>query len=1209
MGKGTITRKDLIEDEALIWGPLYAKNLQKAIDKNNELKKSALELLAIQKGLNVVASSDELEKAQDEAAKASERATKAFRDQAKALAGVDEERTKQMRALLRVTNQRQNVNSKTNKQLIEQRELLKKETREIKTSMTFVGKLTALRDKARKSIQELSAKQALGIKLHDREQKELKQSQKEFAKYNKALVGIRKSTNQFFDNVGNYPKQLVAVGKAINSLLPALSILAILKGAFDFAKEAREFAIEAKGVEFAFEKIGDKGEAAFDKVKESTRGLLSDLDIKKSIVEFDNFNLNLEEMGSLMEFVSVRAAQTGKSFDYLKDSLVEGLSKESKLRIDNLGISATELNTELEKTPNFVEAVANIARKEIAEAGSILDDAANSQQQWNVAYENFQLQIGKGFIAKASNAFYSMGAAVLGAITPLKTLEEGVISQQTELQTLRLKIFNVNTSNEDRIRLINQLKTEYPGLLSNIDAETVSNEELEKVIKSVNDQLVNKILIAREEDKIAKQGEKTATARQRLLGSERQLRTAIVEGLKKAKDFKLDATKTDSENAQALLNYLDKQKQFNGQYKDINQAIFLGQRNVKVGQTLFNKEEEKSLELLNQKQQLLKDLGIDQKTDDSGNDVVTEEQLNKVKDYRDLITGLKAEQENLTENDKARGLEIKNQIKNYNQLIDTILGNSKKQSTDSKNLNKILKEDEINLAQFKLKLRISNEEAITKNANISGGVRLIAAKDSFDQSVLLLDLEKEKAISNAKGRKDELNRIQLAYNDDYRKLELKKQLDSEKILSDEFKKAKLRIEEKNKQEEKEFTDELLVLQEQLKNKEITIQQYENSLIKIKQDAAKEKIEAQISQVQTELLSSQLSFNQRKNLEEQLSLLRITLSQVTTDAILENAELEAESEEKRLEQRKKIEEQKKKIISEASENLANTLDLDAENLDRLITNIADGFEKGFTNVLDTIGAVTAVVGDVFNSISQSNIDEIDRQIEASEEYYAREIELAGDSEKKKKILEEQREKKRAQLEEKKKKEKTKQAKINKAASLVQAGINTALAITAALATVPFLPLGPTMATLAGVLGAVQIAAIAAKPIPKYYRGTSNHPGGLAEVAEYRPEVIEEPGKNPYLVKDRSFLDLPKKTKVYSSMDAYKKAKNVSLQNDFNSQNSRINQHELRKEDYSKIIRESGKNIEESVVKAVNRSLLKSKTTIVNNIELPTSYTKF
>lgn len=1231
MAKGTITRKEIIEDDALVWGPIYAKNVQTAINKNDDLKKSALELMGIFEKLNKTTSGTELAEAQEAAAAAATNGTKAYEDQAKALAKVDEERTKQMRALLRVTNQRQNVDSKTNKQLIEQRKLLQQETKEIKNNMTFLGRLTGLRDKARKSIQELQAKQALGIKLHDQEQKELDQSVKKFDRYNKSLKDIREGTNQFFDNVGNYPQQAKAVVVSIRSIISALGLVAGLKEVFNFAKEAREFALEAKGVEFAFERIGIKGQEAFQKVKKASRGLLSDLDIKKSIVEFDNFNLDLDEMGGLLEFVSVRAAQTGKSFDGLRDSLVEGLSKESKLRIDNLGISATELNAELERTPNFVQAVANIAKKEVAEAGSILDDAANSQQQWNVAYENFQLAVGKGVIAQVADTFYSIGAAILNAISPTEEMGQKIgkitsfvltaigvfaiykgailaVGAAQKIATAftvayRIAVIAMNRGVLSAIKSVRILKvaliktgigaviilvTALIFALKNMSVETTFAEKKQRLLNDAMEDAAKSVAKEKAElDSLLQTAKNENLSKEQRLRAIKELNKKSPEYLKninlenintqattdaieeyiKAMDKKALAQAFQNKKAELYQQLIEKESSSLEDnvawYETLGNVLISGNnvygaaaRNVKTGIKNRNEdivgiqEQIKAIDELIRKKE-------EENAAESGGDPNAGSQIQQVKDYRDAIKALQDEQETLTVNDKARGKEIVKQIKNYKKLIDAILGTSsasKKAGKDQESLNRQLAADEFNLAALKIKINQDTEKAIINNNKNSVGERLLGVKNFFDESVKLLDLERERAILNAEGRKDELNRIQLAYNSDYKKLEEDKQKSSEKIFVDEFNKAKQRIDEKKALEEAEFNKELVDLQTQLANKEITFQEYEDKLVQIKRDAVEETINAQISQVQAELLSATLSFEQRKSLEEQLAALKIALSQATTDALIEDEDKRLKSAEEALEAQKKIEEQKKQLISDASQNLAETLDLDAGNLERLITNISDGFE----NAWEAIGSVAAVVGDVFDSVFEANIEKIDQQIEASEAYYDRQIQLAGNDEVQRQLIEAEAEKKRKLLEDKKRKEKTKQAKIAKAAALTQAAINTALAVTAALATQPFLPLGPTMAVLAGVLGAVQIAAIAAKPIPKYSKGTSNHPGGFAEVAEDRPEVIQEPGKNPYLVNKRSVLSLPKKTKVYSSLEAYQNAKRASIMASFDAQSSRLNQ---------------------------------------------------
>jgi hypothetical protein len=68
--------------------------------------------------------------------------------------------------------------------------------------------------------------------------------------------------------------------------------------------------------------------------------------------------------------------------------------------------------------------------------------------------------------------------------------------------------------------------------------------------------------------------------------------------------------------------------------------------------------------------------------------------------------------------------------------------------------------------------------------------------------------------------------------------------------------------------------------------------------------------------------------------------------------------------------------------------------------------------------------------------------------------------------------------------------TREAKASKAQALMGASVNTAQAIISALASVqPTVPAGVAAAAIAGVVGAAQIALIAAQPIPKFSRGGS------------------------------------------------------------------------------------------------------------------------
>lgn len=289
---------------------------------------------------------------------------------------------------------------------------------------------------------------------------------KEVIELDSKVRKVDASVGQFQRNVGNYPTTfkgaIKSVGSFARSMFGAFGAIEGARLAMDFAKESLEVAKQAKGVEFAFNRLGDEGVDAFLRIRKSTRGLLSDLDIKRSLVEFDNFNLSLEESDTLFEFLAVRATQTGKSIDSLKDSLVEGLSKESKLRIDNLGISASELNEELEKTPDFVKAVANIAKREVAEAGNILDDAANDTEKWAAALENVQVKFGK-FLNTGNIGLIGYLAQQLNKVADsFDVIDEGITTAETALNQF-LKPFR---ELGDRIPFLNKAFSSTNGIFS-----------------------------------------------------------------------------------------------------------------------------------------------------------------------------------------------------------------------------------------------------------------------------------------------------------------------------------------------------------------------------------------------------------------------------------------------------------------------------------------------------------------------------------------------------------------------------------------------------------------------------------------------------------------------------------------------------------------------------------------------------------------------
>ena len=128
------------------------------------------------------------------------------------------------------------------------------------------------------------------------------------------------------------------------------------------------------------------------------------------------------------------------------------------------------------------------------------------------------------FLKGIASGFYDI-------IKPSNLVSKSLEKQRINLFVLESKIKDVNTSNEDRIKLINQLKGTYPNLLSNIDAEKVSNENLSKAIKLVNDELINKIILEEKDEEVLKQVNKIASAKLGFLEAETRARKYLADAV------------------------------------------------------------------------------------------------------------------------------------------------------------------------------------------------------------------------------------------------------------------------------------------------------------------------------------------------------------------------------------------------------------------------------------------------------------------------------------------------------------------------------------------------------------------------------------------------------------------------------------------------------------------------------------------------------
>ena len=81
--------------------------------------------------------------------------------------------------------------------------------------------------------------------------------------------------------------------------------------------------------------------------------------------------------------------------DYLTDSIITGLGRKSLLILDNLGLSAAEVNEEMAKTGDLMAAVAAIVDRQLAQAGENYVSAADKAAQKAAELQNRQMEIGR----------------------------------------------------------------------------------------------------------------------------------------------------------------------------------------------------------------------------------------------------------------------------------------------------------------------------------------------------------------------------------------------------------------------------------------------------------------------------------------------------------------------------------------------------------------------------------------------------------------------------------------------------------------------------------------------------------------------------------------------------------------------------------------------------------------------------------------------
>lgn len=407
---------------------------------------------------------------------------------------------------------------------------------------------------------------------------------------------------------------------------------------------------------------------------------------------------------------------------------------------------------------------------------------------------------------------------------------------------------------------------------------------------------------------------------------------------------------------------------------------------------------------------------------------------------------------------------------NYNKRIAAIRGSSKEEQATRENLAKAMQEaledKQLSYGLDKEKSQIEHKLDIVKKGS----------EEEYRLRLELLDNEREQAINAAIKNGEDVFLVDEKYK--------RKRLDLEERYASE----------KNKKIQESYSFQSVIINAAMsKELDEAAAQYSQGLIN-KEDYERKKLE----------ITEKYAIKQ---------------AQLAIDLAKEQLNTPGLSEEDRLKLKEKIAQAEIALAEKVRDAEINAVDKSAEANKRKMDKIAE-----------TIQAISDLLGgfaDLGTAIFERKMEEVEAEQDANDEAYDREVERiekleengaisTEEAEARKRAAEDKTAKKNAELEKKKAALQEKQAKFDKANNIIQTIMATSLAIMKAW-TNPFA--APGIIPLIIAQGAVSLATIIAQPIPKYAKGTKDHPGGLA--------IVGDGGKKEGIVTNNGLFITPDK----------------------------------------------------------------------------------
>lgn len=379
---------------------------------------------------------------------------------------------------------------------------LKKNNRAITENNTKITQLTSTIDRSGKSYSQLkkeaaSLQKQLDNTVKSLQPEEYKRLQKELDDTREAMNRLRKPTNELTGILKGWGKLKIMFGGFFTQMgIGAANFLSdSLVKMKEFAAQGIEMATSADGVLRAFRQLDSPG--LLQNLRNATKNTVNDLQLMQAAVKARDFRIPLEDMGKYLTFAQLKAQQTGQSVDYMTDSIVTGLGHKSVLILDNLGLSAAEINEEVERTGDFMKGVAAIVDRQLAQAGEYVS-AKDKATQADVRLQNAQLRLGEklAWVGNLWNGTKNAMAAVIEAYLEVDSAETRYYKKKNEhirleeehkmkVNALMEKCRDIALADMERVQSLAELRKEYPKIFSQYDLESIKLADILKLKRQI----------------------------------------------------------------------------------------------------------------------------------------------------------------------------------------------------------------------------------------------------------------------------------------------------------------------------------------------------------------------------------------------------------------------------------------------------------------------------------------------------------------------------------------------------------------------------------------------------------------------------------------------------------------------------------------------------------------------------------------------------